>query len=420
MPLPAASATAKATWVSIPVSAGDATSGTSLTYSASGLPGGLSINASTGLISGTLALGDGNNGGTYTPTITASDGASSLNETLFWSVSSAISITPTDDQSNSEGDTVSVPVSASDATSGATLTYSAWGLPGGLSIDPSTGLISGVLSLGDGNNGGTYFATVTASDGTDTVSTFVNWSVSSAISITPTADQNNNEGDSVSLAVSASDATSGATMTYSASGLPPGLAIDSGTGLIFGTIALGDSNDGGPYAPVVTVSDGTDTVSAFLFWGVNSPLSVANGTGPGAGLGDDQVNTEGDSVSLQINASDATAATLSYSATGLPGGLAINASTGLISGTISLGDAATNGGTYAPVITLSDGTDSIEAPLGWTVNPALSITQTADQTSDEGQSVGVSVHASDPISGVTLTYSAVGLPPAWSSTPAPG
>jgi hypothetical protein len=51
-------------------------------------------------------------------------------------------------------------------------------------------------------------------------------------------------------------------------------------------------------------------------------------TNPGA-----QTSTAGRSTSLQIAASDSTGSALTYSATGLPAGLSINASTGLISGT---------------------------------------------------------------------------------------
>ena len=56
-------------------------------------------------------------------------------------------------------------------------------------------------------------------------------------------------------------------------------------------------------------------------------------------------------ASLQIQASDsASGQTLTYSATGLPAGLAINASTGLISGT------PTATGTSSVAVTVKDGT----------------------------------------------------------------
>ena len=54
-----------------------------------------------------------------------------------------IIITPVADQTNFDGDTVNVQVTATGGDS--TLTYAASGLPDGLSINPATGLISGVI-----------------------------------------------------------------------------------------------------------------------------------------------------------------------------------------------------------------------------------------------------------------------------------
>jgi O-glycosyl hydrolase len=82
-------------------------------------------------------------------------------------------------------------------------------------------------------------------------------------------------------------------------------------------------------------------------------------TNPGA-----QSSTVGKAVSLQIQASDP-GQTLTYSATGLPAGLSINSSTGLISGT------PTTAGTSSVTVTATDGTGaSGSATFTWTVAPA--------------------------------------------------
>ena len=47
-------------------------------------------------------------------------------------------------------------------------------------------------------------------------------------------------------------------LTYSASGLPTGLSINSGTGLISGTIG-NQAADGSPYTVTVSASDGHNT-----------------------------------------------------------------------------------------------------------------------------------------------------------------
>ncbi|MGW6492724.1 putative Ig domain-containing protein [Streptomyces sp. NPDC055056] len=71
----------------------------------------------------------------------------------------------------------------------------------------------------------------------------------------------------------------------------------------------------------------------------------------------------GSSVSLQIAATDSAGAALTYSATGLPTGLSIGSSTGLVSGT------ASTAGTYAVTVTAKDGTGaSGSASFTWTVS----------------------------------------------------
>jgi Putative Ig domain/Cadherin-like domain len=79
-----------------------------------------------------------------------------------------------------------------------------------------------------------------------------------------------------------------------------------------------------------------------------------------------QTGTVGTAVSLQIQASDsASGQTLTYSATGLPAGLSIASSTGLISGT------PTTAGTSSVTVTATDTTGaSGSASFTWTINPA--------------------------------------------------
>nr|WP_258056222.1 putative Ig domain-containing protein [Streptomyces sp. Ru62] len=80
-------------------------------------------------------------------------------------------------------------------------------------------------------------------------------------------------------------------------------------------------------------------------------------TNPGS-----QSATTGSSVSLQIKATDSGGAALTYSATGLPTGLSINSSTGLISGT------ASTAGTYQVTVTAKDSTGASGSTSStWTV-----------------------------------------------------
>lgn len=81
-------------------------------------------------------------------------------------------------------------------------------------------------------------------------------------------------------------------------------------------------------------------------------------TNPGS-----QTGTVGTAKSVQIQASDSGSLALTYSATGLPAGESINASTGLISGT------PTTAGTYSTTVTAKDSTNaSGSATFSWTIS----------------------------------------------------
>ncbi|MGI5229133.1 discoidin domain-containing protein [Actinoallomurus sp. CA-142502] len=98
------------------------------------------------------------------------------------------------------------------------------------------------------------------------------------VTVTPPGDQTSTVGTAVSLQIHASDSASGQTLTYSASGLPAGLSINSSTGLISGTpTATGTSN------VTVTAKDTTGAGgSASFAWTVNpaggcSTTNIAQG-----------------------------------------------------------------------------------------------------------------------------------------------
>ena len=337
--------------------------GDPLLYSATGLPGGLGIDAGTGLIDGTPGAD-----GTFNVSVEVDDSNGGVANVAFtWTVNpsgggnTAPTLTTPEDQTNIVGDAVNLQIVASDADVGDTLTYSATGLPDGVSIDPAAGLITGTVSVAgsfnpsvtvDDNNGGTANAQ------------FV-WTVSPAgggnnlPSITNPGAQDNTVADVVSLQISATDPDAGDILTYSADGLPPGLSIDPASGLISGT-----TDTAGAFSTTVTVDDGNLGVANALFsWTV----TAAGGgntdpvlTDPGA-----QTNFVNDSVSLQINATDGDGDTLTYSATGLPALLTIDPASGLISGT------ATVAGTFSTTVTVDDGNGGVDsAVFSWQVDSA--------------------------------------------------
>ena len=99
--------------------------------------------------------------------------------TAFQSTSTTgntVTVTNPGSQTGTVGTAASLQIAATDSASGQTLTYSATGLPAGLSINSSTGLISGTPTTA-----GTYSVTVTAKDTSGaTGSASFTWTISSS------------------------------------------------------------------------------------------------------------------------------------------------------------------------------------------------------------------------------------------------
>ena len=141
--------------------------GDPLTYAASGLPAGLSIDTATGLISGTIAF-NAAAASPYAVSVTVRDGLSvDDTDTFSWAVSDTNRDPTFDqnlgDQTDAEGDLISLDAGATDPD-GDTLTYAATGLPAGLSIDTATGLISGTIAF-NAAAASPYAVSVTVRDG---------------------------------------------------------------------------------------------------------------------------------------------------------------------------------------------------------------------------------------------------------------
>ena len=159
----------------------------------------------------------------------------------------------------------------------------------------------------------------------------------------------------MSLQIVATD-LDGDPLSYGASDLPDGLAIDPVTGEIAGMVMPGAE---GVYPTTVTVDDGTDPVQIAFQWTVSSGTNQApDVTNPGS-----QANVEDDDIVLQIAASDFEDDPLTYAAAGLPPFLSIDPNTGEISGRIGFGSAAI----YDVTVSVDDGVDTTHVDFQWTV-----------------------------------------------------
>ncbi|HEY7812555.1 MAG TPA: putative Ig domain-containing protein, partial [Nakamurella sp.] len=196
--------------------------------------------------------------------------------------------------------------------------------------------------------------------------------------------------------VTATDSASGQTFSYSAAGLPPGLAINAKTGIIAGT----PTGKAAHYAVTVTAKDGTGAAgSAPVSWTIGNLVTVH---APAA-----ERSLAGIPVSVQVKATDSDPAQkLSYAASGLPAGLAIDPATGVISGTPA------KAGQAAVTVAAIDGTGSSgTASVTWTVGDAIAIAHLGTVPVTAGIALTLPIGYTDAASHDSVTLSVHGLPP---------
>ena len=329
------------------------------------------------------------------------------------------------------------------APAGQSLTFSAANLPTGLSIDSLTGEITGQLdeNASQSARDGIFMVEVTATaPNGESIKTTFDWKITNRallahrVSLTNDdpanappivnrviPDQAHFDSDLISADISGNFSDpNGNPLSFSAVGLPAGLSINS-AGRITGTI---DScaSQAGPYGVIITAAGGNGAIVSDTFtWTVTSQTGstaedgeLSSSDGPVVNTNiPDQINLYDDTIDVDIspNFTCIDNSGLTFSATGLPQGLSIDAS-GNIYGTIDSGAWQT--GSYSVVIKGEDGNGRIGTDtFTWVVCcPApteIDLNGFDGQSADTGVAIGGSFGTTQINSNGSYTYAILSL-----------
>jgi subtilisin family serine protease len=194
-----------------------------------GLPPGLTLNASTGTVSGTPT-----SGGTFGFTVQTADSgtpARTASKSLSISVVAQLAITTTSLSGGVVGQAYSQTLAATGGTTPYTWSLSSGSLPPGLSLNASSGTISGSPTTS-----GTFTFTAQVTDGTQTATKALSIVVAppSALSITTASLPQGRVGRAYSATLAASGGTPPYSWSRTTGSLPNGLTLSAG-GTISGT-----------------------------------------------------------------------------------------------------------------------------------------------------------------------------------------
>ena len=310
------------------------------------LPSGILLNPSTGLLSGTPTAT-----GNFTFTVVMAD-SGGHNTFAYFSLAiypanggPAVAITTAPVLGPFSIGVIQQALVASGGTGTYTWSVTAGSLPPGLSLRTdkpssfSASASAGIIGVATTPQAASYSFTLTATSGTQSASVAFTMKITGLVSRENTAFR-------------LPDAFVGTPYTYnlgafgnaggvswaSPVNLPPGLTL-SNTGVLSGS-----PTTNGVYNFSFTINDGVDTVSAAASLNITKVQITSPGLLPNA--------TQGTSYTTTVTASGGTGP-YSFSVSSLPSGLSINATSGVISGTVTAGP-----GRFAFNLTATDSTSA--------------------------------------------------------------
>jgi hypothetical protein len=278
------------------------------------LPPLVAIDPATGLIANLPLVA-----GTYNFVVRASDSLGRTgSQTTQITVGGGIVISPVTVPNGTIGTSYSQALTATGAVGGVSWIVSAGTLPGGLTLSPTTGLLSGTPTTA-----GSFSFTVQATDTLSQVGTqSYTMTVTGALTISPATLPNGALSTAYSQTLTATGAVGGVSWIVSAGAIPAGLTLNPTGGVISGTPAAA-----GVYSFTVQATDSiSQTGSQSYSVTVTGALTISPATLPNGALST--------AYSQTLTATGAVGGvSWIVSAGAIPAGLTLNPTGGVISGT---------------------------------------------------------------------------------------